>query len=141
MTTLVTSSVSIGNQSGLPCSSYTTINDPTRNVAYFGLSMCDNGPIFNSSNGYAWIRFDGSGGTIIPLSSPGQSHCGSYAVGWFNGTLPTIFGSTVNGSICFDTDGGDCLISRKTSVTYCIGSFYVYSLQPVPFCSARYCTI
>ncbi len=133
--------MSIGNQSGLPCSSYTTINDPTRNVAYVGSSMCDDGPIFNSSNGYAWIRFDGSGGTIIPLSSPGKWHCGTYVVGWFNGTLPTIFGSTVNGSICFDTDVGDCSLIYGTSVTYCIGSFYVYFLQPVMLCSARYCTI
>ncbi|CAF2855766.1 unnamed protein product [Rotaria sp. Silwood2] len=88
-TTLV-SSTSIGSQSGSPCSSYTTINDPSRNVAQTSLyGFCDNGAPFNTSNGGSWIRFIGTGGTTIPLTSPGLNNCGAYIGGWFNGTLPT----------------------------------------------------
>ncbi|CAF3872161.1 unnamed protein product [Rotaria sp. Silwood2] len=140
-TTVMTSSVSIGNQSGPPCSSYTTINDPTRNVARIRpFGSCDDGPLFNTSSGGAWIRFVGSGGTLIPLSSPGGNHCGAYATGWFNGTLPTTFDTIVNGFVCFANDFNECFISFKSSVIYCIGSFYVYFLVPVSFCNARYCT-
>ena len=48
--------------------------------------------VFNASNGGSWIRFVGSGGTIIPLTSPGMYHCGGYLSGWYNGTLPTTAG-------------------------------------------------
>ncbi|CAF1150068.1 unnamed protein product [Rotaria sordida] len=141
-TTMMVSSVSIGNQSGAPCSSYTTINDPTRNIAQILSSgSCDNGPLFNSSSGEgAWIRFVGNGGTIIPFSSPGRNHCGAYSSGWFNGTLPKTFDTIVNGFICLSSDIGECIVTYNSSVIYCIGSFYVYFLLPVPICNARYCT-
>lgn len=52
----MTSSVSIGSQSGTPCTSYTTINDPTRNIANAAIyGTRDNGPIFNASNDGSWI--------------------------------------------------------------------------------------
>ncbi|CAF3658472.1 unnamed protein product [Rotaria sp. Silwood1] len=141
-TTMMANSVIIRNKNGAPCLSYTTINDPTRNVAQSGLSdSCDNGPLFNISNGGTWIRFVGSGGTIIPLSSPGRNHCGADAAGWFTGTLPTTFDSIVHGFVCFANDVSECFISLKSSVIYCIGNFYVYFLSPVSFCNARYCTI
>jgi hypothetical protein len=135
------SSVNIGNQTGPPCSTYTTIDDPTRNIAQTGLLMCDDGPIFNTSSGGASIRFEGSGGTMIPTSSPGKNHCGSLATGWFNGTLPTLFGTMVNGSACFTADGFDCSLSHEISIVYYTGGFYVNFLPHVPLCSARYCTI
>jgi hypothetical protein len=134
--------VSIGSQNGAPCLSYTTINDPSRSVTQTGSNgQCDNGPLFNVSGHGAWIRFVGSGGTIMAPSSPGRGHCGGYSTGWFNGTLPTTLGTMVNGSVCFATDGFDCLVNYKTSVIYCTGSFYVYFLQPVLFCNSRYCTV
>jgi hypothetical protein len=137
----MTSSVSIGSQIGEPCLSYTTINDLSRNVmqiVFYG--SCDNTPLFNASGEGSWIRFIGSGGTIMPSSSPGINHCGSYSPGWFNGTLPTTLGAMVNASICFTTDVSNCSSSYETSVMYCTSGFYIYFLQPAPFCNARYCT-
>ncbi|CAF1260983.1 unnamed protein product [Rotaria sordida] len=65
---------------------------------YMGGS-CDNGPLFNTSIGGRWIRFMGTGGTIIPMASPGTNHCGAYLAGWSNGTLPSIIGTIVSGDI------------------------------------------
>ncbi|CAF3467522.1 unnamed protein product, partial [Rotaria sp. Silwood2] len=78
-TTIIASSVSIGSQTGAPCLSYTTINDPSRNVAQTGLyGSCDIGPLFNAGNNGSWIRFVGTGGTIISLAPPGITHCGGF---------------------------------------------------------------
>jgi hypothetical protein len=139
---LVLSSVSIGSQTGAPCSAYTSINDPTRNINQVGSSgLCDNGPLFNTSNGGAWIRFEGTGGTIIPLSSAGMNHCGAFLSGWFNGTLPTVTNVVQNGSVCFETLVSQCSWRFDMSVVFCVGNYYVYFLPAVTMCSARYCTV
>ncbi|CAF1466200.1 unnamed protein product [Rotaria sp. Silwood1] len=139
-TTTLVSSISIGNQSGPPCSSYTTIDDPSRNAAQSSLfGSCDNGSPFNASNGGSWIRFIGTGGTIISLAAPAQGHCGAYVGGWFNGTLPTTVGTVVNGTVCFVISPYSCLVFISISVINCSG-FYVYFLPPVSVCNARYCT-
>ncbi|CAF2570507.1 unnamed protein product [Rotaria sp. Silwood2] len=124
-----------------PCSSYTVVNDPLRNIARYGMGgSCDNGPLFNTNIGGRWIRFIGTGGTIIPLTSPGMNHCGAYLTGWFNGTLPSTVGTIVSGNVCFDAPNIICEISSSVSVTYC-NSFYVYFLPPLILCNSRYCTI
>ncbi len=139
-TTVVVSSVSIGSQSGAPCTSYTTINDPTRNVANTAIyGTCDTGSLFNASNGGSWIRFVGTGGTTIPLTPPGISHCGGFASGWFNGTLPTTVGTVLDGTVCFDINLDSCMFLVSVSVVNC-GGFYVYFLPPVIVCNSRYCT-
>jgi hypothetical protein len=136
----MTSSVSIGSQSGTPCTSYTTINDPTRNIANSAIySTCDDGPLFNASNDGSWIRFIGTGGTILPVTSPGLNHCGGYLAGWFNDTLPTIVGNVVNGTVCFDNYLSPCIYNVQISVINC-GGFYIYLLPTLSMCNARYCT-
>ncbi len=141
-TTVLTSSISIGSQNGAPCSSYTTINDPSRNILqtrFYG--PCDNGPLFNTSNNGAWIRFIGSGGLIMASYPPGPNRCGGYVTLWFNGTLPTTLGAMNNGSICYSVDMPDSLRSYDSSVIYCIDGYYIYFLSPVAICNARYCTM
>ncbi|CAF3097008.1 unnamed protein product [Rotaria sp. Silwood2] len=139
-TTTLVSSISIGNQSGPPCSSYTTINDPSRNVAQTSYGFCDNGAPFNTNNGGSWIRFIGTGGTMIPLTPPGLNHCGGYVGGWFNDTLPTTVGTVVNGTVCFTMNENSCPFQISVFVINCSGGFYVYFLPPTPVCNARYCT-
>lgn len=139
----VTSAIVIGSQSGLPCSSYTSINDPTRNVNQLGsYGTCDNGAIFNATNGVAWIRFEGTGGTELALSSPGINHCGAFIPAYFNGTLPTTVNSMVNDTICMETMADECGWYSDTSVILCPDTvnFYIFLLQPLPVCKARYCT-
>ena len=135
------STVIIGSQSGAPCSSYTTIDDPSRSVTQVGLyGTCDNGPIFNTSTGGAWIRFVGTGRTIMAMSPPAVNLCGGFLTGWFSGALPTIPGSTSDGFACVGSSGNPCLVNNTVSVTYCSGTFYIYFLPPVTMCDARYCT-
>jgi hypothetical protein len=137
----LTSSVSVGSQTGPPCSAYTTINDPTRNYNLTeSSSSCDNGPLFNTNHGGAWIRFVGTGGTTIVTSPPGVQHCGGYLPGWSNDTLPTAMNVATNGTVCFETYADECGLSVDVSVVYCPGNFYVYFLPPVLVCNSRYCT-
>ena len=137
----VGSTVSIGSQTGPPCSSYTTIDDPSRNVAPTGLAgPCDNSTIFNTINGGAWIRFIGSGGTMMPITGVSVNRCGGFLAGWYNGTVPTVPGAQNIGSVCFQTYSDACLLNMTISVVYCPGTFYIYFLPPLPICNARYCT-
>ncbi|CAF3769860.1 unnamed protein product [Rotaria sp. Silwood1] len=123
-----------------PCSSYTVVNDPLRSIATSGIGgSCDNGPLFNTSIGGRWIRFMGTGGSIIPMTSPGINHCGAYLAGWFNGTLPSMIETKISGNICFEGYISTCLFHFSVSVVNC-NSFYVYFLPPLSMCNARYCT-
>lgn len=136
-----TSSVSIGSQSGSACLGYTTINDPTRNSALAGSSSpCDDGQLFNSSSGGAWIRFVGTGGTTLASSPTDIGYCGAFLTGWYNATLPTTVGATVNGTVCIRTLADTCAFGLEVPVVFCPGNFYVYFLTPLPVCNARYCT-
>ncbi|CAF4129073.1 unnamed protein product [Rotaria sordida] len=137
----VTSSIRIGSQTGSGCSGYTEINDPTRSINNVGsYGSCDNGPIFNASNGGSWIRFVGTGGDRIPMSSAGLKHCGGYLSGWSNNTLPTTQDVVTNGTVCFETEAHECGFTVDVSIIYCSAGYYVYFLPPISVCNARYCT-
>ena len=139
----ITSSVNIGSQTGPPCSSYTTIDDPSRHRDQVMESRpCDNGPLFNTTSGSAWIRFVGSGGTMMTMTTVKINHCGAYFGVSYNGSLPTIPGTTANGTGCVRSAQLACFISIFIEVMLCTGSpnFYIYHLQPLFFCNARYCT-
>jgi hypothetical protein len=130
-----------GASGGSPCTSYTVVNDPLRNVNAPGLGgSCDNGDLFNTSIGGRWIRFMGIGGTMIPTTSQGLNHCGAYLAGWFNETLPSTVDMITNGTVCFDTLERNCGFIFFVSVVNC-ATFYVYFLPPLDVCNARYCTI
>ncbi|UJR15602.1 hypothetical protein I4U23_002538 [Adineta vaga] len=139
----LTSSISIGSQSGSACSTYTEINDPTRAYTYISsVSNCDNGPIFNATSGGAWIRFVGAGGNVLTQSPPGTSHCGAFIPIWYNASLPTSPNTITSGTVCGETYASTCGIVIDISVILCSSgsSYYVFLLPPLPICSARYCT-
>ena len=130
-----------GDSGHSPCTSYTVIDDPLRNVATSSIGgTCDAGPFFNTSIGGRWIRFVGTGGTMMPLTSVGSQHCGAYLTTWFNGTLPTTSNVIVNSTICTDGLIGSCLTVLPISLIKC-NDFYVYFLPALPYCNARYCTV
>ena len=124
-----------------PCSSHTVVNDPVRNVNAPGMGgACDNGPLFNTSIGGRWIRFVGTGGTLVAQNSPGVNHCGAFLSTWFNGSLPSTIGTMSSGDICAASYIGPlCQFAGNASVVNC-GSFYVYFLPPLVLCNSRYCT-
>ena len=140
MSTIIT-----GDQSGSPCSpsTYTSINDPSRNYNYTGShGTCDDGYPFATVNGSgAWIRFDGSGGTKIPTWLINIKHCGAYLGIWSNTTLPTTMNVVMNITLCGITVDGKCLGLQVGSIIYCPGNYYVYFLPPMVICKSRYCTV
>ncbi len=122
------------------CSSYTTLNDPTRSVFATGYALgCDNTAPFINRTTPIWSRFIGTGGTQLPLTTPGLNICGSVGTGWYSGVMPSS-GQIVNGTACFTWTYSVCQYSQSISVANC-GSFYIYLLPPAPACMMRYCTI
>lgn len=137
---VATSSINIGSQTGAPCSAYTTIDDPTRNIYQNGsYGSCDRGSLFNATDDGSWIRFIGVGGTTMAATSPGRLNCGAFLSAWFNDTLPTTVGSVYNGTVCLSGSHQPCVLMMRISVVNC-GGFYIYLLPSMPVCSARYCT-
>ncbi|CAF1244574.1 unnamed protein product [Rotaria magnacalcarata] len=138
-----TSSSSSGSSGTLSaaCSAYTTIDDPTRSISASGYALgCDNTAPFSNQSIGVWIRFIGTGGSTLPLSSPGMNLCGSTGTGWYAGTMPSSTGQITNGTACFTWYSGVCRASVSIRVANC-DSFYIYFLPPAPICMARYCTI
>ncbi|CAF3424622.1 unnamed protein product [Rotaria sp. Silwood1] len=141
---IATNSTTSSSSSGtLPsaCSNYTTLDDPTRNVAAAGYALgCDTTSPFINRTMPVWIRFIGTGGSTLPLATPGMNLCGSEGTGWYDGTMPSSTGEIINGTACFTWYNSVCRFSSSISVANC-GSFYIYNLPPPPACMLRYCTI
>jgi len=139
----LSSSSSSSGSGGWPsgCSAYTTLDDPTRNVYAAGYALgCDSTAPFTNRTNPVWIRFTGTGGTTLPLTTPGMNLCGSEGTGWYDGSMPSSSGTIVNGTVCFTWYTSVCQYSQSISVANC-GSFYIYLLPPAPACMMRYCTI
>ncbi|CAM2729243.1 unnamed protein product, partial [Rotaria socialis] len=100
---------------------------------------CDNTAPFSNQSIGVWIRFIGTGGSTLPLSSPGMNLCGSTGTGWYAGSMPSSTGQITNGTACFTWYTSVCRASVSISVANC-NSFYIYFLPPAPICMARYCT-
>ncbi|CAF0853859.1 unnamed protein product [Rotaria sp. Silwood1] len=141
---IATNSTTSSSSSGtLPsaCSNYTTLDDPTRNIAAAGYALgCDTTSPFINRTMPVWIRFIGTGGSTLPLATPGMNLCGSEGTGWYDGTMPSSTGEIINGTACFTWYNSVCRFSSSISVANC-GSFYIYNLPPPPACMLRYCTI
>ena len=115
---------------------YKLLNEKNRAAGYNGsLENCDQGALITP----AWYRFSGDAGVKMADSCVQQSHCGTHAPGWFNGSLPSNVGETVVGTVCFHWSSSCCKWSVKIKVKKCNGSYYVYELQRTPVCHLRYC--
>ena len=142
-TTSGSSSSSSGGGGSLSsaCSTYITIDDPTRNVNAPGYALgCDNTAPFTNLTSPVWIRFIGTGGSTLPLTTPGMDICGTQGTGWYDGDMPSSTGQIVNGTACFSWYTAVCRYSVSITVANC-DSFYIYRLPPAPACMMRYCTI
>jgi len=121
------------------CTSYTTNDDPTRNIAYTiscGNCHCD------TSLSPGWYRFLGSAGTRLSTFPSNMYSCGVYYPGWFNGSLPTTVGASTSGNMCFSYGGNICYTQPSANtimVTNC-GDYYVFFLTTLSSCGYRYCT-
>ena len=53
---------------------------------------CDSTAPFINRTQPVWIRFVGTGGTTLPLQTPGMDLCGSQSTGWYDGAMPSTAG-------------------------------------------------
>ena len=122
------------------CSNYKTLAHTDRSIDHNDWSSyrCD---LFL----YGWYRFTGNAGDRILSTCPAvvstlNNSCGSYYKGWLNNQqLPTVGERAVNRSVCFSPPGScACSYEKSIRVRNC-GAFYVYYLDGVPNCNARYC--
>ncbi|CAF1543360.1 unnamed protein product [Didymodactylos carnosus] len=132
---LPTTATTTTNNLPAQCSSYTTITDSTRNIAYSSSSTCDTS-LFSSTP--TWVKFSGGAGSRIVTSASSVSVCGTDAPGWYNGAMPPV-GVSNTGTVCYNWAGNNCNWSNNVQVTNCNG-FYVYALIAPPTCNLRYCT-
>ena len=86
-----------------------------------------------------WVRFKGSGGTVIPEYAPPIHHCGANAPGWIRGSHPAVNDGIVERQLCFHLNGDECIYQYQISIRNC-GEFYVYKIPNVARCSFRVCT-
>lgn len=135
-TTAITTTVT---SSTLPaqCSNYTTITDATRSPDYLGSAACDD-TLFPST--FIWVRFTGSGGTLLATCPVDTPRCGADAPGWYSGIHPSLAGSVLSGFVCYNSNGDLCSSTSWVLITNCNG-FYVYYLTAPTSCVLRYCTI
>ena len=115
------------------CQNYRSLNSHDRKITYSNYnSYCDSGI------GPAWFRFEGSAGTRMLTSCTSMNRCNTHITGWMNGGHPTVADGQVTRTACFHYYYGCCYWSRSIKVRNC-GSCYVYYLNGVPTCNARYC--
>ena len=123
------------------CSNYKTLSNEDRSIYHNDWSSyrCD---IFL----YGWYRFTGNAGERLLSTCPAvlsalNNSCGTYYKGWLNNQqLPKVEEGAVNRSVCFSEPGScACSFERGIRVRNC-GGFYVYHLDAVQKCNARYCS-
>ena len=121
------------------CTSYSTINDPTRSVSNetdSEFALCDKGILTSES----WVRFTGSGGTVIPNNPPQAYHCGTNSSGWIRGAHPAVAEGVVKRQLCYRYNENECgFDSYEISIRNC-GSFFVYKPPDLTECYLRLCT-
>ena len=128
------------------CEDYNILDEDSRNVNHGEDLFCDTldyygYDVYKSPSwvGPAWYRFMSPAGTMMPETSPGESHCGTVASGWLSGAHPAAPGESMEAKFCFDWIGDDCYEFTMGQVTHC-GSYHVYYLVDT-FCQNRYCAI
>ena len=122
------------------CKNYKSLTTEDRLATYHDWSSyrCDM-PL------YGWYRFAGEAGIQMLNTCPAQasksvSSCGTYYKGWLKDQLlPAPGDGSVNRTVCFSKPGScDCSYTREIKIIHC-GVFYLYYLDAVPTCNARYC--
>ena len=109
--------------------------------------------------GGRWYRLAGSGGDALPLSHPGDSHCGTVYPGWLSGwagegdppasysgagRYPAAAEGVAEMTACFAGGSDPCYLHAAVGVVRCEG-FLLWRLADAPsltYCSQQdgYCT-
>ena len=120
---------------------YKDLDDPSRGSDYYG-KYCDDSMMLPSPDweGPGLYRIVQPAGLVLPEHPVGYGHCSTEATGWLNGSHPTEPGETVERTVCFQgISNMTCAWQQEIQVTNC-GDYFLYGLQEVPVCYARYCS-
>ncbi|KAM9305533.1 uromodulin-like [Gastrophryne carolinensis] len=128
-----------------PCSSYETLNDPTRstNYYYYYYDYYYYYYYYYGRSDYylnGWYRFTGSGGIRMPEFCPSPGHCYTIAPLWLNGSHPDISDGIVNRTVCTSYYGNCCTWTSNIMVRACPGGYHVYKFSGTPYYYSGYCT-
>jgi hypothetical protein len=126
---------------GVPpqCSAYTTVNDTSREYTNNGSGYLCDSTYFNTSKWYAFT--DVNGYNFIPTTSVNQNKCGTQASGWYNGSVPTLYQTTV-ANMCYNWGSSTCNWNAVVYATQCNG-FIIYNFPNGAtggLCNLRVCT-
>merc|ERR1712156_42123 len=146
------------NNGDLPpqCTNYNLMNDPKRRYDYVkkGERFCDKAdgnsdsrPTSSDWVGSGWYRVTGQAGTSLSThayqwggpSASNDGTCGTRYGSHVTGTHPSTVGQTGTMRVCFELNCNTIGTEHDIDVTNC-GSFYVYKLPGINYCSWRYCT-
>lgn len=89
-----------------------------------------------------WVRFTGSGGTLLASCPIDTYRCGADAPGWYSGIYPSLAGGVTAGFVCYNFYDDLCYWSNWAIITNCNG-YYIFYLAAPSTCTVvlRYCTI
>lgn len=135
------------------CENYFVLNEAHRSQKpYYGYYLSDHSvgenvpPLRKSPDwkGHAWYRFLRPAGTKMLQRPPceagrcNRGHCGTQTQGWMNGTLPQVYGQTLDAVVCFVNVNGICDYNEPIKVRNC-GHFFIYELKDVFKLDMAYC--
>lgn len=139
---------------------YHVLDDPSQHIengtAENGHCKHKNDTSFGSTEGWkgeGWYRIMKKAGTKL-FEKKGRSatifnKCSSKYAGWLNTPHPQVIGTTINGTICIDSQTEHCRYSPdfKIQIKNC-GSYFLYYLMPWYYvneselhCLIKYCTV
>jgi len=113
---------------------YQNLSDAERKHDYVRTKYgkCD-----NKLNG--WYRFQGAAGTKMVTTCPLEFHCDTAYPIWLSGGHSTVAEGTVPRKVCIHKSGKCCFNWFFIQVKNC-SSYYIYKLDGLRDCDARYCS-
>ena len=124
------------------CINYKELNDASRREDAHAGDYCDqlvSETISPDWAGKSWYRVTGEAGNLIPQIQTYYQRCGTEYSGYLNDSYPLNQWENKNGTVCFTDGENSCAFEKDIEVTNC-GTYYVYLLDDVDKCNARYCT-
>ena len=118
------------------CIKYQWLLDHDRRYTY---SSSTNRKCDNYLSG--WYRFGGAAGTKMLTSCYSRYRCNTDQPGYLSGSHPSVSDGKVSRTVYFHHYSYGCThYSRTIQVINCADLYYVYKLNGVPSCNARYCS-
>ena len=127
------------------CEEYEVLDDPSRKSSYgkehpVQCDVSNNSCTSKDWKGPKWYRIMAGAWSSLATSVVNEKHCDTMAVGFIkHGKHPSVIGSTIKATVCFNFAGFECLVKSDIEIKHC-GNYNLYNLPEVPGFGYRYCT-